>query len=446
MLIRDFGDLSLLIFPKRRYHDDDSIFVINKTMKKIIQSCINGCSSEDIIKQFISQTGDSHDSDIQRDITNALANFKSILSNEKLFGIDLDLRDAEAKLKRVHDQVWGFGLPFYVGIEPAWNCNFRCIHCYLADKKSEHLLHLYDWQQILDDLADCGCLYLAITGGEPLLYPYFDSLYLYAKKRGVVVTVLTNGSLISEQICELFSEYPPKQIDISMYGASQKTWTEVTKNPNGYTSFVRGTKMLAKIKDRSKTLLKAVVIKENEHELFEMEKYASSLSFPLRKSFVIRPQINGAPQNISCRIDAAKAVQYEMELAGDGEEWQRYTNTRRSSPKQTETVECAGGRVAMQIDARGQASYCVQYREPSLSVLDGGVKEVWAKMKQLREVYFQEPGQCRTCLYHAYCDYCPAWNKLEGGDEKRVVSYVCDIARSRYYHLQLRERRECDEC
>jgi len=55
---------------------------------------------------------------------------------------------------------------------------------------------------ILDEVADAGCLWLLITGGEPLLRPDFRDIYMYAKRKGFLITLFTNGTLLDADIAD----------------------------------------------------------------------------------------------------------------------------------------------------------------------------------------------------------------------------------------------------
>ena len=59
-------------------------------------------------------------------------------------------------------------------------CNLGCVHCYLGTqsgprKQTEGELSATQWISILDEIAEAGCLFLLLTGGEPLLRSDFDS-------------------------------------------------------------------------------------------------------------------------------------------------------------------------------------------------------------------------------------------------------------------------------
>ena len=71
---------------------------------------------------------------------------------------------------------------------------------------------------VIDEITEAGCLSLLITGGEPLLRHDFSEIYRHAKKSGLLVTVFTNGTLITPAVIELFADLPPQIVEISLYG------------------------------------------------------------------------------------------------------------------------------------------------------------------------------------------------------------------------------------
>ena len=96
-------------------------------------------------------------------------------------------------------------IPVSGSIELTYRCNLRCIHCYL-DRRSNlesTIARELTTQQIIaiiDQISDAGCLFLLLTGGEPLSRNDFPEIYRHAKKRGMILTVFTNGTLITDTI------------------------------------------------------------------------------------------------------------------------------------------------------------------------------------------------------------------------------------------------------
>lgn len=72
-------------------------------------------------------------------------------------------------------------------IELTERCNNDCIHCCInlpvndsAAKGRE--MTTDQVKTILKEAADLGCLEVRFTGGEPLLRPDFEELYLFARR------------------------------------------------------------------------------------------------------------------------------------------------------------------------------------------------------------------------------------------------------------------------
>ena len=88
------------------------------------------------------------------------------------------------------------------------------MHCYVNEPVGDFAvrdreLPLARLKTLVDEMADAGCLTLLLTGGEVLVRPDFPELYLYAIRKGLLVTVFTNGTLVTERIADLFDEYRP---------------------------------------------------------------------------------------------------------------------------------------------------------------------------------------------------------------------------------------------
>lgn len=56
-----------------------------------------------------------------------------------------------------------------VSYEITEKCNFKCEHCVFGDKRKERELSTKERIKIIKNISEAGCVYLKITGGEPLL-------------------------------------------------------------------------------------------------------------------------------------------------------------------------------------------------------------------------------------------------------------------------------------
>ena len=71
-------------------------------------------------------------------------------------------------------------------------------------------------------------MFLTLTGGDIFTRKDFLDIYLYAKRKGFIIELYTNGALINDKIVEVFSKYPPLLVDISLYGSCEETYKKVT--------------------------------------------------------------------------------------------------------------------------------------------------------------------------------------------------------------------------
>src|SRR5262249_47504461 len=126
--------------------------------------------------------------------------------------------------------------------------------------------------RLLDELQDAGCLWLLYTGGEIFARRDFLDIYTYAKKKGFLITLFTNGTLITERIADYLAEWRPFAIEITLYGRTRETYERLTGIPGSHEKCLRGIRALL---DRGLPLaLKTVAVSTNSHEVLEMQRFA----------------------------------------------------------------------------------------------------------------------------------------------------------------------------
>ncbi len=102
-----------------------------------------------------------------------------------------------------------------------WNitqaCNLSCQHCYQdARHKLPNELNQDEQIAVVDELADNHVGLLAFAGGEPLVSKEFWETARHAARRGLHLTVATNGTLLTEARVARLRELGVKIIEISL--------------------------------------------------------------------------------------------------------------------------------------------------------------------------------------------------------------------------------------
>ncbi len=157
-------------------------------------------------------------------------------------------------------------------------CNLGCEHCYINKPIGDKYLTskeitLSEIDKISNDALDLGTLWISLSGGEPLLRDDFNDIYLMLKKKGFLVSVLTNATLMTKEHIDLIEKYPPRTLEMSIYGMTEKTTTRVTGKKNVLASFLSGFNMA--VNKGFDIILKTVKTPSIAPELKKMERFAA---------------------------------------------------------------------------------------------------------------------------------------------------------------------------
>jgi radical SAM protein with 4Fe4S-binding SPASM domain len=345
--------------------------------------------------------------------------------------------------KRILGRIGQRRVPVSGCIELTERCNLQCVHCYInqpADDQDRQRRELtYEqWCRILDQLVDEGCLWLLITGGEPLLRSDFLDIYTYAKRKGLLVTIFTNGTLLTPEIVDYLYEWPPAIIDITLYGITQQTYERVTGVPGSHQRCLRGIQLLH---ERGLTFgLKTMVMTLNRHEYSALREYAAGLGVNLRHDAIIRPRQDGAKDPRNFRLEPNEVVDIDLANPGAIEKWLLANKQAFGIPQTDYLYNCGAGVQSFHIDPYGLLSLCVLARSPSYSLLNGSFAEGWHDfLPQVRYQKATKDFKCRHCKIAPLCQRCPAFALVENGDPETPVDYICQIAHSRAEAFGLKE-------
>ncbi|KXA98729.1 hypothetical protein AKJ39_01065 [candidate division MSBL1 archaeon SCGC-AAA259J03] len=109
--------------------------------------------------------------------------------------------------------------PFLV----VWNftnaCNLNCKHCYQnADRPTPDELTTEEALRAVDEMADAGLAYIAMSGGEPLIRSDFFDVVERIREREMGFSLATNGTMLTEGRIEKLEENDCLYVQISVDG------------------------------------------------------------------------------------------------------------------------------------------------------------------------------------------------------------------------------------
>ncbi len=327
--------------------------------------------------------------------------------------------------------------PISATLELTRRCNLRCAHCYLGDQVEQHRLQPLeqdpaDVKRSMTEWAEAGCLYLLITGGDPMIRPDFAELYRHARELGLVVTVFCNGTLVTEDVAALFQERPPRKVEISLYGATAATHDAVTGVPGSHARAWAGIRRLhsAGIRVGLKTLL----LTTNRHEFDALEAQAKSLGVDFRHDAAIFPCLtDGSAGPLALRVAPEEAVRRDMATFERRKMWREKIERTAAHPEDDRLYTCSAGLTTFHADPFGVLSPCLMAMDYRHASGNRSFQDIWhGELDKIRHRKRTRSGGSFSGDLRGACTHCPAFNQLETGDEEQESETMKQTTLLRY--------------
>ena len=333
-------------------------------------------------------------------------------------------------------------------------CNLNCRHCYInlpagdeAARAKE--LSLEEIGRIADQAIELGALWCLLTGGEPLLRPDFPDIYLMLKRKGLLISLFTNATLVRPEHIALFTKYPPRDIEVTVYGASAATYERVTRRPGAFAQFISGLDALfaAGIKVR----LKAMALRSN---LEDMEAIAAFGRSRTKDYYRFDPQLHLRYDRDPVRNEEIRAERLtpadvtNMERA-DAERFgsllkgcDELINEAFTHAGCDHLFHCGAGNGSCSIGYDGTFRLCQSLWAPgtTANLREVPLRQAWEELvPRVRDLRSRDPQflqSCRACAIVNLCLWCPAHAHLETGRMDGETPFFCAVAHARAQALQ----------
>jgi len=285
---------------------------------------------------------------------------------------------AEVWSEQLFQRFEGKPFPLTGQWELTCRCNLKCVMCYTdpfnTPEQIRQELSYEEVVRILDEIHQEGCLELTFTGGEPFARRDFLDIYTYAKNKGFLLTIFTNGTLITPRIADHLKAYPPSMIEVSFHGLTPQSFDQITLGNGSYEDCLEGVELIL---ERNLPLtLKTVGMSINRDEILNIKEFVDGLDEKVQYKFGsdIRPRLDGSEDVYQYQLPQEEVRAIEQ---ADGEF--RAERVRQDRCKQ-EWIDqgqelCGGGKHKFHIDAFGQLQLCSNNRRRSYDLRQGSFRE-----------------------------------------------------------------------
>jgi radical SAM protein with 4Fe4S-binding SPASM domain len=334
-------------------------------------------------------------------------------------------------------------------VEITARCNNNCRHCYInlpaGDKEAKKKeLSLEEIREIGTEAVALGAVWCLITGGEPLLRKDFPAIYLSLKKKGLLISVFTNATLVTKDHIKLFKEYPPRDIEVSVYGVSRETYERVTRAPGSFAAFCQGLDLL--LGSGLNVRLKAMALRSNLHEQPMIARFCRERTKDyFRFDPFLHLRYDGNPSR-NAEIKAERISPEEI-VALEQSDPERFQALKKGcdkliEPQFSHTVckhlfHCGAGTESFSLSYDGLFRLCPSLWHPDCiyDLKQGTLTDAWQgfapQVKDMRSERKEFLETCRKCPLINLCMWCPAHASLETGEMDAPVTYFCHVAHAR---------------
>lgn len=348
-------------------------------------------------------------------------------------------------------------IPVNATLEVSRRCPLECVHCYnnlpMDDAGARaNELTLDEIRHLLDEMAEAGVLWLCLTGGEIFARHDFLEIYDHAKRNGFLITLFTNGTMITEKIADHLAAHRPFAIEITLYGMTKDTYEELTRVPGSFDRCMRAIRLL---KERNLPLkLKTVAVSINKHQVFEMQRFArEEIGVEFKFDSMMNPRIDCSSSPLAVRLSPAEVIELDLQDPRRIAEWKkfadRFIRPANLPDRQDEVYACGGGINSFAIDPDGKLSICVLSHFDTYDVREGSLAEGWnGFLRRVREKKITRPTKCTDCHLRSICGMCPANGELEHMDPEEPVDFLCQTShlRAAVFDFPVPPHGNCEYC
>jgi MoaA/NifB/PqqE/SkfB family radical SAM enzyme len=302
--------------------------------------------------------------------------------------------------------------PSQILVDVAEVCNLACIHCPHSDfKKSEHYAGRYlDVglnEKMVEEVRQYGQGYTEYiryaSNGEPLAHAGIYDMVEYATRHsGVLVSLTTNGSFMTEQRAERLLAAGINVVDVSIDAYSPETYAKIRCQGNLDVTRANTLRLIELAKRRpgkTKVVVSYVEMPENQAETATFETFWKD---------------QGADYVVIRRLHSCSGAKISL------------AEIRRGANEAVERRPCLYPWERICINARGDLAFCpsdwvhgsfiADYR--STTIHDEWQGEFYKRLRQAHLL--------NDYSHHGFCGQCPDWRSTRWPHEGRSYANMME--------------------
>lgn len=325
-------------------------------------------------------------------------------------------REITSTMKRYLDaKARHAGFPMRGSFELTPCCNLDCKMCYVhltpqqLRNEKNGVLSGKQWIDIIRQASDIGMFEATLTGGEALLHPDFDEIFLFMDEKNIFVNLKTNGILLEEERVAFLKQHHIASIQMSIYGCDEDSYERVT----GHRCFAAAMRAIECVKNANIPLELEII--PSRYIWKDMERLLRLVD-SMGVNYAVNPGLvdpleetgrRGMEHDLSldqyielnkllAKLNGVSFVPMCVEdvppAGGNGQDGDK-------------GFRCAAGRSVFSVSWRGMLHPCRMIEKIGHNLLEIPFSQAWKAINKVSNEYpyLQE---CSGCVYEGMCSSC----------------------------------------
>jgi AdoMet-dependent heme synthase len=344
-------------------------------------------------------------------------------------------------------------------------CNLACVHCRSSSTLEVDQHPDFSTEEafrVLDDLATFAKPVIVLSGGEPLLRPDIFEIARYGNQKGFRMCLATNGTYITDELCEEIKRSNIKMVSLSLDGATAETHDAFRQQKGAFDATIRAAELFKA--HGIPFLINSSFTKHNQKEIIHCFRLAKKLGAKAWYMFMVIPTGRGeeiiadliTPEEYDEILEWHYLMeQEEVDMLVRPTCAPHYYRVRFEENKKADTrvksrpltfspggsKGCLAGQTIALIDVDGNVLPCSYLPKSAGNVREKSFKTIWESSELLLNLrdFSSYKGRCGSCEYIKVCGGCRARAEMMKND------YMAEDPFCRYIPAQIKCRQTDEE-
>ena len=310
------------------------------------------------------------------------------------------------------------------------SCNLACSHCRASSKHGPYPNELTTSEcfRLIDDIVLFSKPIIILTGGEPLLRKDIFEIAEYGKKKGLVMVMSPNGTLVTDENVKKIMSAGIKRISISLDGPDAVSHDNLRQVEGAFKQACEGIEMAKRA--GLEFQINTTVTKRNLESLPQIMDLAKRLGAKAHHIFLLVP--TGRAKEMA--EEELSALEYEKTLILLAREkkdssleikitcaphFNRVLLQEHAAPASSLSGRgCMGGVSFCFISHVGDAQPCGYLELKCGNIRKQPFKDIWLGSEVFNNIrdWGKYNGKCGVCEFRAVCGGCRARAYAKYGD------------------------------